>query len=541
MQTLDTLTQIREPATPAPGMASWLPTDAWVRLLLVPVLAFIALASSTAYLADFWHHLARGRVIVAEGRLLDHDIFTFTAAGQTFRDVNWLAQVAYFLLFNEGGLALVQLVNSLIMSLALGLFICLCRRLSGSSVAAAIVGIATFLGMWQVLTIRPQTFSLFLFVVVFDLLERSERRPALLFFLPVLLALWANLHGAFPAGLMLVGCYLVAALAIAWKRGPLWRDRRSRQLAACLGACVLATLVNPYGWHVYLYVGLTSNVAASRGIDEWVRPGFGQAIGIAFFLSLLFLLVLVVVNWKRHGYRPELRDVVLAVCFLPLAAGSVRMVAWWLLVTGPIATVLVAQLLPVPKAPENKPTVGAGLTCAVLLLLAVFSVPGLSAYNPLLAFRPKERVEQNLDAVLERLGAAPRAARVFTRFEWGEYFAWAGNQRFTIFMDGRIEIFSDKVWKEYEAITVGRDWQKILDDYHVDTLALDSDYHARTGLLAKVETSPDWVQVFRAGTALLYGRRNGAKALKTFSTVTENPGNNRDVAAVPKAKTPCSR
>ena len=41
------------------------PTDAWVRLALVPALAFIALAGDTQYLADFWHHLARGRAIVS--------------------------------------------------------------------------------------------------------------------------------------------------------------------------------------------------------------------------------------------------------------------------------------------------------------------------------------------------------------------------------------------------------------------------------------------------------------------------------------------
>src|SRR5207302_7496824 len=109
----------------------------------------------------------------------------------------WLSQVVFFLLYREGGLALVQVVNALVTALTMGLLVLLCRRVSGSLVAAMVVGIATFLGLWQVLTIRPQTFSLFLFVVLFDVLERSERRPALLFLAPVLLALWPNLHGAF--------------------------------------------------------------------------------------------------------------------------------------------------------------------------------------------------------------------------------------------------------------------------------------------------------------------------------------------------------
>src|SRR5262249_55818357 len=162
-------------------------------------------------------------------------------------------------------------------------------------------------------------------VVLFDLLDRSERRPGLLLLAPVLLALWANLHGAFPAGLMLVGCFLVTATVLALKAGQHLGDRRVWRLAGCLGACVLATLVNPYGWQIYLYVGLTSNRAAARGIDEWVPPSLDQGIGVAFFLSLVLLAVLIGLNWKRGTYRPTLRDVVLAACFLPLAAGSVRM------------------------------------------------------------------------------------------------------------------------------------------------------------------------------------------------------------------------
>ncbi len=165
------------PLRPRSKWTRLLPTDAWVRILLVPVLAFIALAGNTAYLADFWHHLARGRVIVSEGRLLDHDIFTYTVPGVSFIDVNWLSQVVYYLLYAQGGLDLVRVVNALLIALTMAMLVLLCRRLSGSLVAAMVVGIAAFLGLWQVLTIRPQTFSLLLFVALFDLLHRADAAP----------------------------------------------------------------------------------------------------------------------------------------------------------------------------------------------------------------------------------------------------------------------------------------------------------------------------------------------------------------------------
>src|ERR1700722_16338489 len=172
-----------------------LPTPNWLRLAIVPVLAFMATVTDHNYLADFWHHLARGRAMVQEGQLVDRDLFTFTVAGQPLQDVNWLTQIGYFALYDNGGLALVQIVNSLIIAVTMLLLVQLCWRRSGSLLAGTVAGTVAFFGVWEVLTIRPQTMSMLLFVIVLDILERSERRPILLVLPPFLIALWANLHG----------------------------------------------------------------------------------------------------------------------------------------------------------------------------------------------------------------------------------------------------------------------------------------------------------------------------------------------------------
>src|SRR5205823_15103135 len=89
-----------------------LPTDRWTRFLLAPALVFIAACVDRNYQTDLWHHLARGRTIVTEGRLLDTDRFTFTFPGQPFQDVNWLWQIGFYHLHELGGLPLVQTVNA---------------------------------------------------------------------------------------------------------------------------------------------------------------------------------------------------------------------------------------------------------------------------------------------------------------------------------------------------------------------------------------------------------------------------------------------
>jgi hypothetical protein len=493
-------------------LRAFLPTPTWLRLTIVPLLAFLATVTDRHYLADFWHHLARGRAIVTQGEIVDHDQFTFTVAGQQFQDVNWLTQVGYHALFEVGGLRLVQVVNSLLIAVTFAWLVHLARRRSGSLPAGVLAGAFAFLGAWEVLTIRPQTLSMLLFVILFDLLERSERRPWLLVLAPPLVALWANVHGAFPAGIIVLGCFWLSAAWQGWRNGhglvryaPAWR------LGATLAACVLATLLNPYGYHIYRYVGGTSSIAYQRHIAEWVAPAPDRLIGQLWLLSVVLVLGLLLWRWLQARQAPGLRDALLLGCFLALSGGSVRMVPWWMLVSAPLLAELLVWAAPRLAAPDEearRPTLVAGGVFALMVLALAFSLPGLDRFNPLLGpTRRGPRVEEDLEAIQRHLAAAEAHGNIYTHFEWGEYVSWSAAPRCKVFMDGRIEIYPDEVWERYSAVTFGREaWQQILDDYHVDYLILDADYHGRTGLLDRVAQSPRWRRVFVSRSAVLFVR-----------------------------------
>src|SRR6185437_3675233 len=198
-----------------------LPTDRWMRALLAPALVFIATAIDRNYQTDLWHHLARGRAIVTEGRLLNNDCFTYTVSGQPLQDVNWGWQVMAYHLYTLGGLPLVQVANSAILTLMMAVLVALAWRLSGSLIAASAVGVFAFFGLWQLLIIRPQTLSLLLFVILYGVLEGAARRRWLLLLPPLLMAMWVNVHGGFPIGLVLIGCYVLAAVIERfWRASP---------------------------------------------------------------------------------------------------------------------------------------------------------------------------------------------------------------------------------------------------------------------------------------------------------------------------------
>jgi hypothetical protein len=479
---------------------SLIPTGRWARFLLVPALVFIATATDRNYQTDLWHHLARGRTTVAEGRLLNEDRFTFTVAGKPLQDVNWVWQALFYRLHVWGRLALVQAVNSLVLAVTMALLLRLAWRRSGSLAAASAVCLVVFFGTWQLLIIRPQTFSLLLFVCLYAVLDAAPRRTWLLCWPPVLMALWVNLHGGFPIGLVLLGCCTLAALIERRVRAWPW--------LLCLTASLAATLVNPYGWHVYEYVNVTSHAAPARHIDEWLPPGLDQLTGKVWVLSVLALLGLFALSRRR----PSVQDLCVLGGFLPFACGSVRMVAWWLLVSAPILAEQFAACcsrLKTLDEQDEAPSSVSAVVCASLLAAAVLSLPWLESVNPVLA-RPERahRTETDLQAASDHLTATDGPKRVFTRFAWGEYVGWSLAPRGTVFMDGRIEIFPDEVWAEYAAITRGRaDWEEVLARHGVDCLLLDAGgYHH--DLLPLVERSTGWRRIFRQGDVVLFVRQS---------------------------------
>jgi hypothetical protein len=144
-----------------------------------------------------------------------------------------------------------------------------------------------------------------------------------------------------------------------------------------------------------------------------------------------------------------------------------------------------------------------------LVLAAALSLPWLERLNPVLALPGRaHRTEEDLQAVADHLAREGGTGRVFTRLAWGEYLGWSLAPRYTVFMDGRIEIFPDAVWAQYAAVTRGRgDWEEILAGYDVDCLLLDADGYHRE-LLPQVRGAPAWEEVLRQGSAVLFVRRS---------------------------------
>ena len=499
-----------------------------VRLVLAPALVFIVTGLDRGYQTELWQHLARGRLVARHHEVVSFDTFTFTVLGRPFVDNNWLTQLLYHALHSLGGLELLQLVNSLALAAAVALLVRLCRRASGSARLAGALGAAAFLGLWQTLLIRPQSVSMLLFVVLCTLLTAAARgRPALLAFVPPVMALWANVHGGFAIGLVLI---LTFAAPVAWRH--LRRVTAPSADApgglppllpwlACPVAGLLATLLNPYGPSVYRYAGDLSAIGVARGIEEWLPPSAASLVGASFFASVAAVAALLVVARRRV----ILQDLITLGCFAAPAFVSVRMTVWWFLAAAPVVARLAGAPADdsgdasgaAPTAAPPRAAWAASVTLAGIAAVCVASLPWFERHSPLFGvLRPAHRTESDLRAVAGALAesapapgapspSAPRR-RVFATMEWSNYLAWQTDGGVKVFAEGHVELYPPRTWAEYVTVNDARPgWDQVLDRYGVRYLVLDRAYHA--ALQAEVRRSSDWSEKARSGDAVLFERR----------------------------------
>ncbi len=427
-----------------------------------------------------------------------------TSYGQPTIYWEWLSQVAYAGAYLLGGLnGAVALDGVLVAITAASLYIILRRHGANVllSLTLALIGSGLTSITW---TARAQLFSLLLTVWWTEWIWtywRTGNRKQLWVF-PLAMALWANLHGGFIGGLILLGLATLVSWLFPRSRGA----SRPRDLAAALIASAIATLVTPWGFALPVHiVEFFRNPLITRYTQEYQSPDF-HSLSALIFLALVLVLVAV---WLRSVVADTLRlpppeplAVVIAAVWTVMAFGSVRFVPLWALIVLPILGHELAQLgkrfdvylgLSNALEPDSRmhalagkafrkltafsvnlertdAQVGKGIWSAVtVLLLAIFLLNGSTmpgSHSPAFSSQFDSRVFPV--AAAQRLHKDGVPAGVgFTTFQWGGYLDFALPE-YHPFIDSRSDVYSQQFLQDYATIiALQPGWHTLLAKYHV--------------------------------------------------------------------------
>lgn len=443
----------------------------WASLaVLLPILgAFIANLSSV----DLAYHLRAGAEIIGGAGIPAHDTFTFTAAGQPWLDQQWAAQVLLAAVYEVSGWTGLVVLRAALVGALFGLLFLACRLRGADLRRAAWLTLAAFVIAAVALALRPQLFGMVLLALTLVVVAGRRRWPRAIWLAVPIVAVWANLHGSFFLGPVVVG--------LAWLEDIL--DRRpeaGRTLAAAVLAA-LAAFLNPFGAAVWGYaLGLSTNSLVTARITEWQPTSMRTVPGMLFFGSALAVAVLL----ARRASATTWPTLAWLGVFFAIGAFAIRGVAWWPLG----AAVAVAPLLARPElAPPARRSillerVNVGIV-ATIVLACVALLPAWRPIDPALG-APDGVVGHAPPGITAALRDAARPGdRLFNPQPWGSWFEFALPD-VQVAIDSRIEVFPADVWSDYETVTGGADgWQEVLDRWSVTIVVVPADDDAFAGRL----------------------------------------------------------
>jgi hypothetical protein len=434
---------------------------------------------------DLAYHLRAGGQILDGGGIPTVDTWTFTAAGQSWVDQQWGAQTILAGVYRIGGwTGLVVLRAALVGSLFALVFLA-CRLRGANLRRAAWLAIGAFVVSAVALGLRPQLFGMVLFAATLAILAARRSHPRLVWLIPPLVAVWANVHGSFFLGPLVVG--------LAWLEDRHDHASRADRLVGVAIVAAAAALLNPFGPQVWAYaIGLSTNAEVTRRITEWQPTSVRNVPGLLFFGSALAAAGLLA-RRREAATWPTL--VGLGLFFL-IGAYAIRGVAWW----PPAAVFLVAPLVAGADVPTRALDRGARhgpqrlnlVIVGALVVVGIVLLPAWRAQDPDL--RAPDGVVGNAPPGITTAlrGLARPDDRLLNPQPWGSWFEFALPD-LPVAIDSRIELFPATVWDDLETITSGGPgWQGVLDRWQ-PTIAVVT---KSDGAFADRLVAAGWRQVF---------------------------------------------
>lgn len=449
----------------------------WRILALTTLLAtclYVSLVQTSGN--DFWLQAKIGEIVVAEHTVPGTLLFPFTEVStQVFHAHEWLASIAFhglLSLLGEDGLPFVTALLGLAFLL---LVIRLAYLRSNSNFALSLLcGVIALAVENYRHALRPELFSLLLFIAYWNVLEqlRSRRDLKKVSQALVLVVLWANTHGSFILAPLMTGIYALGIHidAVVVKRSFRLAPEKTATAFAAMGmASVLACLLNPSGAELLSFVFHFSNDAdLSRLIAEW-EPTFSRKwthIPGFWLAACAWLLTAVVLAVGRK--RSSAVDMLFFLFFSLLAAKAIRF---------PVYLGVVAAFTIAGQAPAEWKDIRWQRRLYVLVLcLSALALTVCVMFGNAFGYRPYTPGYSKFStAMVQALSDPARSGNVLNSFSLGSELVYRAYPRLRPSVDARIDSYGTEYVKfQIALLTDDALFAEFVDRYAVRFLLLDS-------------------------------------------------------------------
>jgi hypothetical protein len=283
---------------------------------------------------DLWGHLNFGRWMAMHHALPTNDPFAAQPSAIPVLNAAWLSQSLGYEVQRFFGNEGLVFGHALLVMLTAGLVMVAAYRRGAPAIWAWSAGVAMIvLDLPIVGTIRPQLFGQLGAALFLLACAEMPRRTHPLLWLPLVAALWSNLHGSIVMGLAILGLY---AIGVTWNiyhemAGVIGRVIRDRRLHIVWGAIALvmaAACLNPHGPSLLVRVLGFGDQAVLASISEWRSLTPRSLTGVLMIASVAATVALA----KYSPRKWEAYEILLLAVFGLATLPAIRMLAWWAVV-----------------------------------------------------------------------------------------------------------------------------------------------------------------------------------------------------------------
>jgi len=353
---------------------------------------------------------------------------------------------------------------------------------------------------WHVFSLgwRAQIFSFLGLTIVFYFLKTSQK----LFLLPLVFLLWANLHGGFVLGLIVLIAYLLIQLIKLCQH----KNNLKGFLFSIfyLLSSIFATLINPYGSKIWWEAWHHLKVPMEKLIAEWMPPP--PTISFLIILGFIFCLIIILSEKKKYFWHWFLLVCLCLFSYLSLTAR--RNVPFFLL----NLCLIVFNSSFLKKLKENLNFISFNRVFIILIFAwgIFFQLPKTVSVNTSWEYYCQARKSFSFPCqAIEFLKKNDIRGNFYNAYEWGGFLEWQlAESKF--FVDGRMPAWPTPSEKSpytiyLEIIQTQPGWQEILEEHKINYLFIAKGTFLDLELKTNSQQYP-WQEIYRDEKAVIYER-----------------------------------
>lgn len=302
------------------------------RLWIVAAAAGAAIAFSVTFrmsTPDVWQHLLVGKAIWKLGRVPQEHLWTWPMFGEPDVLPSWLFRFLLWPFWQVGGELGLQVWRWLTTLGAFGIAWAVARMLGARGLTPLFVIAACALPYRARSQIRPETLVAMLLALQLWVLERRRIRGGGALALIAIAWIWANAHISY--------WMLFALLGIHAFNDRFEHAARRPRLELVALVALIASLVNPFGWHAlaepFVYAFVWRNEVIYRTIGELLPVDWKFLATTGYAALLAAWPLLIALRARRHGW--DLAELLTCALFSVLGLWNQRFVSVWALVAAP--------------------------------------------------------------------------------------------------------------------------------------------------------------------------------------------------------------